>query len=182
LWMKADQPIMRGCSTPFLNLNSLTVNEIPPPGPGSLLLAPNLEFLKLSYGVDWEVPRPTHGLEYMLSPGGILGPIRALKGLYLSRIPLSNGAQANYCTYYLGFHPTIESLHLSGYELPKDFLELMLQPADGTSDLLPNLKRLDLYNCGREGPPEDWFVELTRLRPSLVINCSRRFGTVWPKS
>lgn len=181
LSMNAKQPILEACPAPFLNLNALTIHHIPPPSSCPVILAPNITFLHLSNAWNREGPEQSHDLGYMLGPEGMLGPIHALKRLDLSSISLSNGDQEDYCTYYLEFHPCLEYLGLTNCEIPGDFLERMLKPLGGTGDLLPNLKKLKLTACGESDPSDDWFVELTRLRPSLEVTCQHICRLRWPK-
>ncbi|PVF94349.1 hypothetical protein CPB86DRAFT_789109 [Serendipita vermifera] len=106
----------------------------------------------------------------MLSPNGMLGPIRALKQLHLIHIPLSDESQSDYCTAHLRYHRHLENLAIEDSNLPQDFVELMVKPLSASNALLPNLKRLDFGWYRLINPPStDWFTALAKARPSLVV-------------
>jgi hypothetical protein len=162
------QPIIRGCSVPFLNLVDLNVETVPPTGSNShLILAPNLRILQISLRRQWSERNMLHGLGYMLSPEGMLGPIRALNRLCLQDIALSDESHPDYCTRHLRLHPGLEYLTFEWCQIPEDFLEFINKPVGASDEFLPDLKNLCFKNC-RNGPSGSWIAELAIIRPSLL--------------
>jgi hypothetical protein len=158
----ASLPVIHGCPVPFINLVDLVVWRFPPDGSTPhLLLAPNLKSLDIIDHVAWHSPC----LGYMLSPDGFVGPIRTLTRLRLLKTMLSHHSRPDYCTYYLSFHPHLESLTFISCCLPKDFLELMLNPLNTTEEFLPSLKELVIEDC--QEPSQEWLAKLAILRPQL---------------
>lgn len=161
---------MDGCCFPLVKLKALSISNVLPQGSGtSLLLTPNLEHLELTHWFPQDLGRSLHCLGYMLSPDGMLGPIRALKSLRLTTFVLSNKDQEDYCTRHLRLHPCLENLTFRECQLPMDFVQLMPNPVTSSDGFLPNLKELHFERCEPQNPSKEWLTKLKTARPQLTV-------------